>query len=112
MNNEPISGLSKKKSRKVRKIAELVADEFSITIEEIYRKSNSPKFTVPRAIAMLLIHNCLKVQYEIIADLFNYANHSAVLSACRRMDTRISVDDDLKDAILDVLKEYNKYKKS
>jgi chromosomal replication initiator protein len=87
------------------KIQSVVADFYSIKVEDMIGKKRDYKSTLPRHIAMYLIKYLYDVPYKTIGELFGNRDHSSVLSACSKIENELESDPILKKAIEDITKK-------
>lgn len=81
------------------KVLSIVADYYSVTINDIIGKNRSVKYTLPRHISMYLIKKTYEIPYKKIGSLFGNRDHSTVLTACEKIDNEIKHDVQLKTVI-------------
>ena len=98
-----IKGLTRYKQAIVEKVCSLVADEFSIYEEDLFKKSRAYQYSVPRSIAVGLLRRNYGIQHQIIADYFGYSSHSSVPHAVRSIDRKINTDPELRSIIRNIV---------
>lgn len=103
-----IKGLTKYKRNIVEKVCSLVADEFSIYNDDLFKKSRARQYSVPRSVAAALLHKNYGIQQQIIADYFGYVSHSSVPHAVKSLDRRINTEPELRFIIRNILKNVTK----
>ena len=97
---------TKKKITSAKKIAELVAEFYNITIVDLIKQSRKKEFVKPRQIAMYLIRKELDNSFPSIGDFFGGRDHTTVMHAVEKIERMISEKDQFKqevDLILDKL---------
>jgi chromosomal replication initiation ATPase DnaA len=105
---QQIKGLTKYKRNIVEKVCSLVASEFSIDEQDLFEKSRACQYSVPRSIAVALLHKSFGIQQQILADYFGYVSHSSVPHAVRSLDRRINTEPELRLIIQNILKNVAK----
>lgn len=105
---KPIKGLTRYKRRIVEEVCSLVADEFSIEEDDLFEKSRACQYSVPRSVAVALLHKSFGIQQQILADYFGYVSHSSVPHAVRSLDRRINVEPELRSIIQHILKNVSR----
>tara|TARA_R100000654_G_scaffold6209_6_gene16490 strand:- start:601 stop:954 length:354 start_codon:yes stop_codon:yes gene_type:complete len=109
MNKErKIKGLTKYKQNVVGKVCSLVADEFSIYEDDLFKKSRAYQYSIPRSVAVVLLRKNYGIQHQIIADYFGYSSHSSVPHAVRAIDRKINTDPELRSIIRNILNNVDK----
>ncbi len=103
-----IKGLTKYKQAIIEKVCSLVADEFSIYNDDLFKKSRACQYSVPRSVAAALLHKNYGIQQQIIADYFGYVSHSSVPHAVKSLDRRINTEPELRFIIRNILKNVTK----
>ena len=103
-----IKGLTSYKRNIVEKVCELVAAEFSIDEDDLFEKSRAYQYSVPRSIAVALLHKSFGIQQQILADYFGYVSHSSVPHAVRSLDRRINTEPELRFIIQNILKNVDR----
>lgn len=97
---------SKKRITSVKKIAELVAEFYNITLEDLLKQSRKKEFVKPRQVAMYLIRKELDNSFPSIGDFFGGRDHTTVMHAVEKVEKLINDKDSFKqevDLILDKL---------
>jgi len=105
---QQIKGLTSYKRNIVEKVCSLVASEFSIDEQDLFEKSRACQYSVPRSIAVALLHKSFGIQQQILADYFGYVSHSSVPHAVRSLDRRINTEPELRLIIQNILKNVAK----
>jgi chromosomal replication initiator protein len=96
-----LAGVSsqKKKVLSPRKIMELVADFYNITIDDLLRQSRRKEYVKPRQIAMYLIREELENSYPSIGEHFNGRDHTTVMHAVDKIGKLINEKESVKQEI-------------
>jgi chromosomal replication initiation ATPase DnaA len=109
MNTEKqIKGLTRYKRDIVEKVCSLVAAEFSIYEDDLFKKSRACQYSIPRSVAAALLHKNYGIQQQIIADYFGYVSHSSVPHAVRSLDRKINTDPEMRFIIKNILKSVSR----
>ncbi|MCL5775304.1 MAG: chromosomal replication initiator protein DnaA [Patescibacteria group bacterium] len=97
---------AKKKVTSAKKIAEVVAEFYNISMEDLIKQSRKKEFVKPRQIAMYLIRRELDSSFPSIGDFFGGRDHTTVMHAVEKMGLLVKEKDGFKqevDLILDKL---------
>ena len=97
---------AKKKVTSAKKIAEVVAEFYNISMEDLVKQSRKKEFVKPRQIAMYLIRRELDNSFPSIGDFFGGRDHTTVMHAVEKMGLLVKEKDGFKqevDLILDKL---------
>ena len=70
----------------VDRLAELVAYEYGIEVTELRGSFRHPRYTRPRFLWVWLVKEIAKTSYPQVSQLTGYADHTAVMHACRRVN--------------------------
>jgi len=105
---QQIKGLTSYKRNIVEKVCSLVSSEFSIDEQDLFEKSRACQYSVPRSIAVALLHKSFGIQQQILADYFGYVSHSSVPHAVRSLDRRINTEPELRLIIQNILKNVSR----
>ena len=98
-----IAGLTKYKQSVVSNVIALVAGEFSIEEEELFKKSRAYRYSIPRSVAVGILRKFYGIQYQILADYFGYRSHSSICYAVLLVDKKINTEPDLRKIIERIL---------
>ena len=85
-------------------ILKTTAEFYYLTISQLISKNKTRKLTTPREMCMYLMRELLDITFAEIGMTFSNRDHSTVMKACARVETKIKKDSDYKLAI-DKLKE-------
>lgn len=97
---------TKKKVTSAKKIAEVVAEFYNISMEDLIKQSRKKEFVKPRQIAMYLIRRELDSSFPSIGDFFGGRDHTTVMHAVEKMENLVKEKESFKqevDLILDKL---------
>lgn len=97
---------TKKKVTSAKKIAEVVAEFYNISMEDLIKQSRKKEFVKPRQIAMYLIRRELDSSFPSIGDFFGGRDHTTVMHAVEKMESLVKEKESFKqevDLILDKL---------
>lgn len=89
----------KKRVTSVKKIAELVADFYNISMEDLLKQSRKKEFVKPRQIAMYLIRKELDNSFPSIGDFFRGRDHTTVMHAVEKVENLINTKENFKQEI-------------
>jgi chromosomal replication initiator protein len=96
----------KKRVTSAKKVAELVAEFYNITLEDLIKQSRKKEFVKPRQIAMYIIRKQLDSSFPSIGDFFGGRDHTTVMHAVEKMEGLLQEKPEFKqevDLILDKL---------
>jgi chromosomal replication initiator protein len=83
-----------KKVITIDKIQEFISEKFSIKVEDLKSKNNSPKIAMPRQIAMYLIKKLTKFPLAEIGNSFGGKHHTTVIHSIGKIDRMAEEDSD------------------
>lgn len=86
-------------------ILKMTADYYYLTVSQLLSKTRNQKLTTPREICMYLMRDLLDITFNEIGAIFTNRDHSTVMKACKRVDTKIKKDKTYKKAITDIKKK-------
>lgn len=72
-----------------------VCDHFGVDIDQVLGDGRTRDLMIPRQIAMYLLKNRMNFTYDRIGNIFNGRQHSAVMYACRKLESMLSKDQKL-----------------
>jgi chromosomal replication initiator protein len=78
----------------IDKIQDFVADKYNIRTDELKSKNNSPKFALPRQIAMYMSKKLTRVPLAEIGNAFGGKHHTTVLHSINKIEKKIETDAD------------------
>jgi chromosomal replication initiator protein len=79
-----------------KKIMEVVADFYNVSVEDLIRKSRKKEYVVPRQIAMYIIRKELETSLPMIGDLFGGRDHTTVIHAVDKIQGQAKEKEALK----------------
>ena len=97
---------SKKRVTSAKKIAEMVAEFYNVSMEDLVKQSRKKEFVKPRQVAMYLIRKELENSFPSIGDFFGGRDHTTVMHAVEKVDNLIKEKETFKqevDLIMDKL---------
>ncbi len=80
-------------------ILKTTAEFYYLTISQLISKNKTRKLTTPREMCMYLMRELLDITFAEIGATFSNRDHSTVMKACARVETKIKKDPDYKLAI-------------
>ena len=80
-------------------ILKTTAEFYYLTISQLISKNKTRKLTTPREMCMYLMRELLDITFAEIGMTFSNRDHSTVMKACARVETKIKKDTDYKLAI-------------
>ena len=80
-------------------IIKLVADYFNVSQEDIKSKKRSKTIVFPRHIAIYLVREMTEYSSTEIGHAFGGKDHSAILSACKKIEERIICEPSIQTVI-------------
>ncbi|MBQ3468921.1 MAG: chromosomal replication initiator protein DnaA [Bacilli bacterium] len=90
-------GMSEKDD--IHRIQKIVADEFSITVEDIRGKKRSANIAFPRQIAMYLCRQLTDESFPKIGTEFGGKDHSTVMHSVEKIDKELKTNTELQKTI-------------
>jgi len=76
----------------INKIEKVVSDHFRVSIQDLHSKKRSRDISYPRQVCMYLARSIANLSYNEIARHFGGKNHSAAISAFKRISNDIKTD--------------------
>jgi chromosomal replication initiator protein len=73
-------------------IQDAVASYYGVTISELKSPGRAARITWPRQVAIHLSHELTDTPLSSIGKAFGGRNHATVLHACKRVEARVSKD--------------------
>lgn len=80
-------------------ILKTTAEFYYLTVPQLISKNKTQKLTTPREICMYLMRELLDITFSEIGLKFSGRDHSTIMKACSRVETKIKKDKDYKLAI-------------
>ncbi|MBI4363475.1 MAG: chromosomal replication initiator protein DnaA [Candidatus Doudnabacteria bacterium] len=94
----------KKRGVSAKKIIEVVADFYNVTIEDLLKQSRKKEYVHPRQIAMFIIRKELETSLPSIGEFFGGRDHTTVIHAIDKIERIIKERGGLKQEI-DLIKD-------
>jgi chromosomal replication initiator protein len=94
----------KKRGVSAKKIAEIVADFYNVSPEDLLKQSRKKEYVHPRQIAMFLIRRELETSLPSIGEFFGGRDHTTVIHAIDKIDRYLKEKSGLKQEI-DLIKD-------
>jgi chromosomal replication initiator protein len=86
----------------VKRVQEVVAAAFHVTVAELQSRKRTRQLTVPRQIAMYLMHELLHLSLVAIGSHFGGRDHSTVIHSIRKVTEDLAADPVLQSQIDDL----------
>jgi chromosomal replication initiator protein len=90
---------AKKRVVSVRKLMEVVADFYNISVEDLLRQSRRKEFVKPRQIAMFLMREQLENSFPSIGEHFGGRDHTTVMHAVDKINKLIAEKESMKQEL-------------
>jgi len=90
---------AKKRVVSVKKLMEVVADFYNISVEDLLRQSRRKEFVKPRQIAMYLMREELENSFPSIGEHFGGRDHTTVMHAVDKINKLLSEKESMKQEI-------------
>mgnify|MGYP001570879965 CR=1 FL=1 len=71
----------KKRMASAKKIMEVVADFYNVTIDDLVKQSRKKEYVLPRQVAMYIIRKELETSLPMIGEIFGGRDHTTVIHA-------------------------------
>lgn len=97
---------SRKKVTSAKRVSEVVAEFYNITMDDLVKQSRKKEFVKPRQIAMYIIRKELDTSFPSIGDFFGNRDHTTVMHAVEKIEGLIKEKEAFKqevDLIMDKL---------
>lgn len=82
-----------------RRVTTLIAKQFALPASELRSKSRRQAVADARGLAMYLIRRLTAISYADVGRLFGNRDHTTVLHACRKVESQLSQDSNLRRMI-------------
>lgn len=89
----------------VQRIQRVVCDYYKISIEQMKGKKRNDEVNFPRQVAIYLCRELTSESFPKIGSYFGGRNHSTIISACKKIEKELNINDDLKIVIKDLKKQ-------
>ena len=90
---------SKKRITSARKIAEVVAEFYNISMDDLIKQSRKKEYVKPRQIAMFLIRKELDSSFPSIGDFFGGRDHTTVMHAVEKINELVKQKESFKQEV-------------
>jgi len=90
---------AKKKTVSVRKIAECVANFYSITMDDLIKQSRRKEYAKPRQAAMYLTRKELGSSFPSIGEFFGGRDHTTVMHGVEKVEKAVNAQDQIKQEL-------------
>lgn len=90
---------AKKRLTSARKISEVVAEFYNISIEDLVKQSRKKEFVKPRQIAMYIIRKELDSSFPSIGDFFGGRDHTTVMHAVEKIQDQLNLKESFKQEL-------------
>ena len=90
---------AKKRVVSVKKLMEVVADFYNITLEDILKQSRRKEYVKPRQVAMYLMREELENSFPSIGEHFGGRDHTTVMHAVDKISKLIQEKESLKQEV-------------
>ncbi|MBX4205019.1 MAG: chromosomal replication initiator protein DnaA [Candidatus Doudnabacteria bacterium] len=89
----------KKRGVSAKKIIEVVADFYNVSIEDLLKQSRKKEYVNPRQIAMYIIRRELETSLPSIGEFFGGRDHTTVIHAIDKIERHMKEKSNLKQEI-------------
>ncbi len=89
----------KKKGIGIKKLVEVVASFYNVTIDDLKKQSRKKEFVKPRQVAMYLIRKELDNSFPSIGEFFGGRDHTTVMHAVEKIEGLVKEKDSLKQEL-------------
>lgn len=90
---------AKKKAVTLAKIAESVANFYSITLEDLLKQSRRKEFVKPRQTAMYIARKELGSSFPSIGEFFGGRDHTTVMHGVEKVEKAVDANDGIKHEV-------------
>ncbi len=90
---------AKKKAVTLSKIAESVANFYSITLEDLLKQSRRKEFVKPRQTAMYIARKELGSSFPSIGEFFGGRDHTTVMHGVEKVEKAVDANDGIKQEV-------------
>ncbi len=90
---------AKKRIVSAKKLMEVVADFYNITVNDLLRQSRRKEYVKPRQIAMFLMREELENSFPSIGEYFGGRDHTTVMHAVDKISNLVSQKESIKQEI-------------
>lgn len=89
----------KKRGVSPKKIMEVVADFYNVTIDDLIKQSRKKEYVTPRQVAMYIIRKELETSLPMIGEYFGGRDHTTVIHAIDKVQTLAKEKETMKQEI-------------
>ncbi len=86
----------------VPELLEIVADFYSVTVDDILGRSRSRRIALPRQVAMYLLREEVELSFPQIGDEIGGRDHSTAMHAYNKIEKLIAEDDSRRREIMEI----------
>ncbi len=90
---------AKKKAVTLNKIAESVANFYSITLEDLLKQSRRKEYVKPRQTAMYIARKELGSSFPSIGEFFGGRDHTTVMHGVEKVEKAVNANDEIKQEV-------------
>lgn len=90
---------AKRKAVSIKKIAESVANFYSITVDDLIKQSRRKEYVKPRQAAMYLIRRELGSSFPLIGEFFGGRDHTTVMHGVEKVEKAVGAQDQIKQEL-------------
>ncbi len=90
---------AKKKTVSIRKIAECVANFYSITMDDLIKQSRRKEYVKPRQAAMYITRKELGSSFPAIGEFFGGRDHTTVMHGVEKVEKAVGAQDQIKQEL-------------
>ena len=90
---------TKKRTVSVKRLMEIVADFYNISVDDILRQSRRKEFVKPRQVAMYLMRSQLENSFPSIGEHFGGRDHTTVMHAVDKVDKMMHERESVKQEV-------------
>ena len=94
----------------VKRISEVVAEHYGITVSDIKSSVKARRFSYPRQVCMYLCRTLLGSNQQTIADTIGVKNHTTILYGVNKIEEDLEKDAALAETISVLKKKINPQK--
>ena len=110
MNNKEQQHPTDKRQAIIDNVAGVVAEHFSISVEDVFRKSRKPIYVIPRNITILVLTVWHGFSHPDLAKRLGYKHSSSIHYAVKSITALIESDHVLLTSIKSILTELKRQK--
>lgn len=88
-------------------IVKVVAEHFGVSQEDIISKKRNSEYVIPRQICMYMIREHTTTSLDTIAKILNKKDHTTILHGCKKIESEMEKNPDIKNKIEIIKKKMN-----